>query len=124
MKTKLYTLLLLLGTCWGPALLFAGGSARAATVTGFVLVNADTDLDIFALTPGMTLDLNTLPTRNLNIRADVDTSPAGSVTFALSGADAWTATENVPPYALFSDVAGDYFAWFPTPGSYTLTATP
>ncbi|UOQ96692.1 T9SS type A sorting domain-containing protein [Hymenobacter sp. 5317J-9] len=124
MKTKLYTLLLLLGACWGPLLLNAGGSARAATVTGFVLVNADTDLDIFALTPGMTVDLNTLPTRNLNIRADVDTSPVGSVTFELSGAQAQVATENVPPYALFSDVAGDYFAWTPLLGSYTLTATP
>ncbi|MBD2722162.1 T9SS type A sorting domain-containing protein, partial [Hymenobacter armeniacus] len=93
-------------------------------LTSFTLVNADTDLDLMPLTSGMALNLNELPANGLNIRANATLPAAGSVVFSLSGAQAWTATENVPPYALFSDVAGDYFAWFPTPGSYTLTATP
>ncbi|MDO7852481.1 T9SS type A sorting domain-containing protein [Hymenobacter convexus] len=121
MKTKFYALLLVL--CGAGPLLANRAAAQAATVTGFVLVNADTDLDLITLTPGMVLDLNGLPTQNLNIRAEVD-SPVGSVTFALSGAQAQAATENLAPYALFSDFGGDYFAWTPPLGSYVLTATP
>ena len=94
-------------------------------ITSYTLVNADTDQDIQALSDGATLDLATLPTRNLNIRANSDPAVVGRVEFALSGAQAWSQTEFRFPYALFSDdAAGDYFAYTPPAGSYILTATP
>ncbi len=127
MKNAFYCSLLFVALAWAEPLLPTGLAGRgavvaAADVVGYTLVNADTDLDIEPLTPGLVLDLATLPTRNLNVRADVS-GPAGSVVFALSGAQAQAATENAAPYALFSDYLGDYFAWTPPVGSYTLQAT-
>ena len=112
MKTALCYLLLLLPL-----------AAPAAPIDSYTLVNADTDLDIQPLVGGAVLDLATLPTRNLNIRANPGPGPVGSVVFALRGGQTEDHTENVAPYALFSDNAGDYFAWTPPLGSYTLAAT-
>ncbi|MFC6225236.1 T9SS type A sorting domain-containing protein [Hymenobacter artigasi] len=93
------------------------------TIT-YTLVNANTGFEFMALTNGAVLDLATLPTRNLNIRANTNPATVGRVEFALSGAQTWSQTEMVPPYALFGDDgAGNYFAWTPTAGGYTLTAT-
>ena len=105
------------------ALVGTGARAAATTITGFTLVNADTDRDIFDLTPGIVLDLAALPP-NLNIRANTDLDPVASVVFALTGPQNQSITENVVPYALFSDFQGDYFPWVPPVGSYTLLATP
>ena len=113
MKTALYYLLLLLPL-----------AAPAAPINSYTLVNADTDLDIQPLAGGAVLDLATLPTRNLNIRANTNPAPVGSVVFELSGASSQATTENVEPYALMSDLDGDYFAWTPATGPYSLTATP
>ncbi|MDO7852484.1 InlB B-repeat-containing protein [Hymenobacter convexus] len=96
----------------------------AQQVTGFVLVNADTDLDLQPLASGATLNLATLPTRNLGIRATTNPATVGSVTFSLTGAQAMTHTENLVPYSLLADSGGDYPAWTPPVGSYTLKATP
>ncbi|GAB2868399.1 hypothetical protein GCM10027044_32670 [Hymenobacter ruber] len=90
----------------------------------YTLVNANTGFEFMALTNGAMLDLATLPTRDLNIRANTNPATVGRVEFALSGAQTWSQTERVAPYALFGDDgAGDYFDWTPTSGSYTLTAT-
>ena len=94
-------------------------------VTNLALINADSDLPIpgfTALTPGTVLNLATLPTRNLNIRADVSGS-AGSVQFGLNG-NANFRIETFPPYALFGDSNGDDNAGTFAVGSYALTATP
>jgi hypothetical protein len=122
MKTTGF-LLLVLACCAGlaPAPLAA---QPTPAVAGYTLIDADTDLDIGPLAPGAVLDLATLPTRNLNIRANTNPALVGSVVFSLSGAATQTATENLAPYALFSDLLGDYFAWTPPLGSYTLLATP
>ena len=93
-------------------------------VSSFTLVNADTDLDLQALAPGAVLNLATLPTRNLNIRANTTPAVVGSVVFNLSGPQPVLHTENMPPYALLADANGDYFAWTPAVGSYTLLTTP
>ena len=92
--------------------------------TSFTLVDADTDQDVQALANGAVLNLATLPSRNLNIRANVNTAATASVVFNLNGAQTHTQTENVAPYALFSDVSGNYNPWTPAVGSYTLRATP
>ncbi len=110
----------------------AGGLATTQEVrldpdcnaTSFVLVDADADVDIQALTNGAVLNLATLPTRNLNIRANANPATTGSVVFALSGAQVQNQTESVLPYALFSDSGGNYNPWMPPVGSYTLLATP
>ena len=130
MKLKRYLphFLIVAALAWATPLLPAplagtGAQTAAATVTSFTLVNADTDQDIFDLTPGIVLDLATLPP-NLNIRANTDLTPVSSVVFSLTGPQNQSITENVVPYALFSDFQGDYFPWAPPIGSYTLLATP
>ncbi|RYU72063.1 PKD domain-containing protein, partial [Hymenobacter persicinus] len=90
----------------------AGGLATTKEVrldpdcatTSFTLVDADapTDQDIQPLINGSILNLATLPTRNLNIRANTNPATVGSVVFALSGTQTQNQTESVAPYALFS----------------------
>ncbi|MEM9556411.1 MAG: DUF5060 domain-containing protein [Acidobacteriota bacterium] len=97
--------------------------AYAADVASFTLIDAGADVPVAAHAPlqdGAVLDLSNLPS-GLNVRADVD-GAVGSVTFDLSGADTQTQTESVAPYALFGDSSGDYNAWTPPLGAYTLTA--
>ena len=125
MKNKYYLSLLISLFIWAaPWLSGTGATAAAASITGFTLVNADTDLDLFPMTPGIVLDLATLPTRNLNIRADTDLPLPGSVIMVLTGAQTRNETQDFAPYALFSDLLGDYFPWTPPLGSYSLLATP
>ncbi|RYY58769.1 MAG: T9SS type A sorting domain-containing protein, partial [Chitinophagaceae bacterium] len=76
------------------------------------------------LTNETTINLATLPSRSLNIRANTSPGTVGSVVFSLSGTQTRNATETAAPYALFGDNAGNYNAWTPAPGSYTLLATP
>ncbi|SOD98547.1 lamin tail domain-containing protein [Spirosoma fluviale] len=94
------------------------------SLVGFSLINADTEQEIKLLTPDEQLNLASLPTRNLNIRANTNPATVGSVKFSLSGSQSQNVTETVAPYALFGDVAGNFNAWVPPVGSYTLTATP
>jgi hypothetical protein len=105
----------------------ATGGTSGSAVTSFTLVNADTDQPVPGFDPmpnGATLNLATLPTRNLNVRANTSPAAVGSVRFGLDGNPSFR-TENLPPYALAADdMAGDYYAWTPAVGSHTLTATP
>jgi hypothetical protein len=90
------------------------------------LINADTDQPIAGHDPlrnGTTLNFSTLPTRNLNIRANTSPTTVGSVRFALDG-NANFRTESAAPYALAADDNGDYFPWTPTVGLHTLKLTP
>ena len=103
---------------------FVAAPVIAQQLVSYTLVNTDTRADIQVLTTGTTLNLATLPTRHLNIRANTSPATVGSVLFALSGAQARSQTENVTPYALFSDNGGAYYSWTPTVGSYALTARP
>ncbi len=91
-----------------------------ASVTSLTLINADTDASIQTLTSGNTLNLGSLPTRNLNIRADASGSPA-KVVFTLNGVP--FREDTTMPFS-FGDTAGNYAGWTPDVGSYTLTATP
>ncbi|PJJ53073.1 PQQ-dependent sugar dehydrogenase [Hymenobacter chitinivorans] len=96
-------------------------------VTSFTLFNADTDQPIAGYDPlpaGAVLNLATLPSRNLNIRANTNPATVGSVRFGYD-ANASFRTENVVPYALAGDNGPtDYLPWTPAVGSHTLTATP
>lgn len=100
--------------------------AAAPTVTGFALIDADTDRPVASvplLADGGVLDLSKLPSRHLNVRADVGTDVrAGSVRFGYD-AKASYRVENGAPYALASNSGADYFAWTPAVGAHTLSAT-
>ena len=100
-----------------------GWSSLAQSVQSFTLVNADTDTDIRLLQNGETLNLATLPTTNLSVRANTSPATVGSVRFAYDGNTNFQ-TESVAPYALEGDTNGDYNPWTPALGSHTLTATP
>ena len=93
------------------------------SITGFVLVNADTDTDIVTLMEGSVIDLSSLGTSNLNIRANA-TGDVESVRLILNGASSSARTENFAPYALFGDLSGDYLPGSLQVGSYSLTAFP
>ncbi|GAB3011779.1 choice-of-anchor Q domain-containing protein [Spirosoma pulveris] len=93
-------------------------------LTQFWLINADTDQPIRELTDGQELDLDKLPTRQLNIRAMTEPADQGSVVFSLTGRQQYQQVENVAPFALFTDNGGDYAGWTPELGDYSLTATP
>ncbi len=98
-------------------------AAPVNRVTGFTLVNADTDADIRTLTNGETINLATLPTLNLNIRANTSPAAVGSVRFDYNGATSYR-VENTVPYALASDNgSGNYNPWTPSVGQHTLSAT-
>ncbi len=92
-------------------------------ITALILVDADTNADIIALTDGIFLDLDSLPTTNLNVRAEAS-SDVESVLLQISGDLTNTRTENVEPYALFGDSSGNYSGRIFSEGSYSLSAIP
>ena len=93
-----------------------------AAVSGLVLVNADTGQDIMPLAGRSTINLATLPTRNLNIRADA-TADTLSIRFGLDRKT--IGTDNLAPFSLAGDDnAGHYAPWTPSVRSHTLSATP
>jgi hypothetical protein len=89
------------------------------------LINADTEQPIAGFSPlvdGATLNLATLPTRNLNVRADTLPATVGSVKFVLDGG--LFRMENSPPYAMAGNDGADYGSWTPRLGVHTLAVTP
>ncbi len=93
------------------------------TVTRFVLVDANSNQDIMELVNGTIIDLNTLASRRLNIRAET-TSDTKSVRFVLTGALRQNKVENLRPFALFGDLNGNYAGRKFVPGEYHLRAIP
>ncbi len=92
-------------------------------VNGFTLVNAVSDQDLFELQDGAVINLATLPTNKLNVRADVELTAGGSVTFERNGVH--VRTENTAPYAMAGDnPSGNYSVWTPAVGDYEICATP
>jgi hypothetical protein len=93
-------------------------------VVSFTLMDADSDQPLLdPMNSGSTINLGTLPTRNLNVRANVSGSPIASVRFSYDG-NSSTRIENAAPYALAGDTNGDFGPWTPSAGSHSLSATP
>jgi len=107
---------IIVALCLFPATPVAWGGE----VTGFVLVNADTDRDVRPLKDGATLDPVT-DGESLSIRADVS-GAVGSVRFDVDGRT--VRIESTAPFAVGGDSRGDYAPWPIDPGRHTLTATP
>ncbi len=91
---------------------------EAIRVNGFTLVNAVTEQDLMEIQDGEVIDLSSLPTNKLNIRANTDPPVIGSVMFG------WDKIENTAPYSLYGDNNGNYNQWLATPGAYYIEATP
>jgi hypothetical protein len=93
-----------------------------ANVLSLTLINADTGQAIQTITNGSTIDLAKLPSRRLNVRADV-TAATASVDFGFDS-NANYRIESVAPFALFADDHnGHYYAGSLSVGSHTITAT-
>ncbi|MDQ3292231.1 MAG: hypothetical protein M3Q05_13170, partial [Bacteroidota bacterium] len=107
-----------------PVISSAVKTLAGEVVSSFTLMNADNESEIQTINSGSTINLNTLPTKNLNIRVNTTPATVGSVKMVLTGTQSNTKTETGAPYALFGDTNGNYNAWVPAVGSYTLTATP
>ncbi|MGV3558916.1 T9SS type A sorting domain-containing protein [Larkinella arboricola] len=95
------------------------------SMKSFTLIDAQTNQPIVDLTDGQVLDLASLPSHVVNIRANTRPETVGSVILQLGGQQTLTQVENEPPYALFKDDGtGNYRTWKPKLGTYTLAATP
>lgn len=109
MKLNLLSLLLLI-TC---------GWLEAQSLDNFTLINAETDADIKTIVDNDAFDIAETGSQ-LNIRANT-TGTIGSIKFLLDGATQYI--ENVAPYAMVGDDAGNYKIWTPSLGAHTLTGT-
>ena len=94
-------------------------------VSAFILVNAETNEDLFEIEDHTKLDLTSLPP-HLNIRAEVK-GRSKSLKWRLipkqGMQNEYTNVENTQPYALFGDAKGDYINGTLVPGEYSLSAT-
>ncbi len=98
----------------------------AAAVAGFTLLNGDTNRPVPGFDPlvdGAVLNLDRLPARNLNIRANTVPAQVGSVKFVLDREP--FNVEGRGPYTLVGNpVPGKIYTWTPSPGEHAVTATP
>jgi Domain of unknown function (DUF5060) len=100
---------------------------QVGVITGFRLINTETEAEIGQLANNQVLVLDALPpewTIVATTSSEEGDGPAGSVAFNLDG-DSEYRTENVEPWTMTGDEDGDYYAWSPVPlGKHTLIATP
>src|SRR5580704_5651727 len=104
----------------------AAVAQTAQAVTSFTLISAGANRPVAGFDPianGATIDLASLPTLGLNMRANTQPATVGSVRFRLDGNTNYR-TDSLPPYALASETGGNYAAWTLGLGSHTVTATP
>ena len=98
-------------------------ASETSSITSFTLVDADTNLDLMTIAEGDLINPSSLPTTNLNIRANA-TDDVGSVLLVLTYDGLITErTENVAPYTLYGDSNGNYYGKVFPLGIYKLTAT-
>ena len=94
-------------------------------VTELTLVNASggpPDPDIGAIEPGATVRL--APAVAINVRAEVDARPIGSMRLTLRGAAYASRVVGAQPFTLFRQSGADHAGRVLPSGSYTLTAQP
>ncbi len=97
-------------------------SVGAAAITGFTLIDADTDTELMALFGGEAVSLPDGATRRLAIRANASRGPK-SVVLKLSGRQSAQRTDNSEPYTLFGDAHRRCGGEKLMEGDYTLSAT-
>ncbi len=101
--------------------ILAGVYAQDAVipVTGFELIDAETDRPIRKLQDNETVDLSEHPA--VSIRALVS-APVSRVVFGFDNQERYH-VESSAPYAIGGDSDGDYSPWNPPSGKHTITAT-
>jgi hypothetical protein len=101
---------------------------NSAKISRLSLVNARTSADLQTIKDGDVLNLRTLPTRRVNVRADADPETVGSVVFTLriDNDTELRQVENLLPYSLFGNVGltAAYNPYLLREGTYQLTVTP
>jgi len=103
-----------------PTNAWVGGSvATSPTFSRLVLVNAESGEDIAELTEGMSVNLASLPTKKINIRADSN----GTFSEVVFQYDTYKRfrVEKVAPYTIAGKKEGRYNGWTPRVGSHTVT---
>ncbi len=110
---------------WGLLTYSVISTAYAAdhSIASFTLINADSNQAIAGYDPipnNAILNVQTLPSQNLNIRVNTKPSKVGSVELWLDSNGA--RVENGAPYALFSDNNGNYFGKSIDIGAHTVSA--
>lgn len=101
---------------------FASAEDVAAEVTELILIDAKSDADIGELKDGANIALSELPSRQLNVRAEVK-GVVQKIRFQLNTHKRFR-EETAAPYSLAGDVSGDYRAWKPRIGENVIVATP
>ncbi|MDW7694603.1 T9SS type A sorting domain-containing protein [Flammeovirgaceae bacterium SG7u.111] len=95
---------------------------NSAKVEQYVIVNGDTGEDIGIL--GDTLNLAELPTKNIDIRAEINTPNASRVVTILSGKMYVSSIDTQAPYTLAQSWNRNKYTYlFNRTGSYKLTST-
>lgn len=94
----------------------------AFSVISFTLVNIESGADIMTIGNGMTIDIATLGTRKITIRANTQ-GTVSSVIFGLDG-NARYKVEDLAPFAIYDDTGRKYYAWPYTLGQHTVSGTP
>ncbi|NEM97364.1 T9SS type A sorting domain-containing protein [Pontibacter burrus] len=86
-------------------------------IQSFTLIDPDTDSDIRTLAQNDVINAGT----PINIRVNTE-GKVRSMLITISNGD--TRIDNDEPYSVAGDQNGDYRAWLPEPGVYTISATP
>lgn len=99
---------------------------RTLGIGNFTLINADTNYPVPGYEPikeGAIIDLNQLPTRNLNIR--IDPSPYVATKIDVEYDDDGTYnTDSDYPFSVAREQDGRYDKWTPSLGKHKIKATP
>ncbi|OLY93477.1 hypothetical protein BUE76_17500 [Cnuella takakiae] len=96
----------------------------SAAIASFTLVDATSNKDIRTIKEGDIINIADVRGKSVNIRANTNGAPVGSVVMTLSGAQQKTQTESSAPFALFGNTNNDYWNWTPVAGQYSLYARP
>ncbi len=103
---------------------FEVSEGSQAEVTGFSLIDQDTNEEIMPIEDGDIVDLTGLASRNLNIRVQTSPDTIGSLVMSLHGDQTLNRIENEAPYALFYNFGQKEQNEFLCEGSYNLRAIP
>ena len=99
---------------------------RDVSISGFTLINADTDSPISGYEPirnGSVINYQSLPSKNINIR--IDPSPYLSDSLEIKFNDnKIIETDNIYPFSVWGDLNGDFKAKTPGLGVHNLKVTP
>lgn len=92
-------------------------------VTDFILVDAESNLDLVVMTNGMVIDYDELPSRSISIRVEA-TEGTSSVVFGFDDEPRFQVETGLPWVIRGDDQNGDIFGFTPDLGEHTVTVTP